>query len=219
MCIDVLRTACGTFVGLFIMCGSSVFALGADKLEFNRDVRPILFDACISCHGPDSASRQADLRLDRREAAIDVGAIVPNEPETSELIRRIMSTDEAELMPPPETKKKLTTEQKEILARWVREGAEYQPHWSLIVPTRPELPAVRDIAWVRNGIDHFVKTRLEAEGLKPAPQADRRTLARRLSLDLTGLPPTPEMVETFVNDAAANAYEKYVDQLMNSPRW
>jgi hypothetical protein len=202
-----------------VLCANGIAARAAERLEFNRDVRPILFDACISCHGPDSASRQADLRLDRREAAIDAGAIVSDEPDESELIRRIMSTDEAEIMPPPETKKKLTTEQKEILARWIKEGAEYQPHWSLIPPERLEMPTVKDSAWARNPIDQFIKARLEAEGLEPSPHADRRTLARRASLDLTGLPPTPEMVEAFVNDNSSDAYEKYVDQLLDSPRW
>jgi hypothetical protein len=219
MSFGIPRTVGLSLQVLFIVWGLSAFAYSAERLEFNRDVRPILFDACISCHGPDSASRQADLRLDRREAAIDAGAIVPSEPDESELIRRIVSDDEAELMPPPETKKKLTAEQKEILTRWIREGAEYQPHWSLIPPQWSELPAVKDTAWVRNPIDRFIKARLETEGLEPAPQADRRTLARRLSLDLTGLPPTPEMVEAFVNDDSANAYEKYVDQLLASPRW
>jgi hypothetical protein len=219
MSFGILRTTGRSVWALFIAWGLSVFVYGEERLEFNRDIRPILFDACISCHGPDSASRQADLRLDRRETAIDAGAIVPNEPDESELIRRILSDDEAELMPPPETKKKLTAEQKEILARWIREGAEYQPHWSLIPPQRPELPPVKDASWVRNPIDQFIKARLEIAGLEPAPQADRPTLARRLSLDLTGLPPTPEMVEAFVNDASPNAYEKYVDQLLASPRW
>lgn len=190
-----------------------------DKLEFNRDVRPILFDSCIACHGPDSAAREADLRLDRREAAIDAGAIVPGDPESSELIRRVMSSDEWEIMPPLETKKTLTAEQKAILVRWIQEGAEYEPHWSLIPPTRPELPAVNDPTWPRNPIDHFIAARLDSEGLAPAPPADRRTLVRRLSLDLTGLPPSPETVEAFVNDSSVDAYEKLVDRLLASPRW
>jgi hypothetical protein len=194
-------------------------AHGADKLQFNRDVRPILFDACIACHGPDSAARQAELRLDRREAAIDHGALVPGDPEASELIRRILSTDEAEQMPPPETKKVLTAEQKEILTRWVKEGAEYEPHWSLIRPTRSELPSVKDATWPRNAIDHFIGSKLDEVGLAPAPVADRRTLARRVSLDLTGLPPKSEAVDAFVNDTDANAYEKYVDALLASSAW
>ncbi len=202
-------------------CSQLICSLGhaEERLQFNRDIRPILFDACISCHGPDSASRQADLRLDRREAAIDAGAIVPNEPETSELIRRILSEDEAEVMPPPESKKVLTAEQKELLTWWVQEGAEYQPHWSLIPPRRPALPTVKDANWPQNAIDHFIAARLEAEQLTPAPAADRRTLARRVSLDLTGLPPTPDVVEAFVNDQSTDAYEKLVDKFLDSPQW
>jgi hypothetical protein len=188
-------------------------------LQYNRDVRPILYDACISCHGPDSASRQADLRLDQRDAAIELGAIEPGDPDASEMIRRILSDDESERMPPPETKKTLTDEQKQTLVRWIGEGAEYQPHWSFILPQRPALPEVRNSWWVRTPIDQFIAARLEQEGLTPAAEADRRTLARRLSLDLTGLPPEPELVEDFVNDSSADAYEQLVDRLLASSRW
>jgi hypothetical protein len=189
------------------------------RIEFNRDVRPILLDACFACHGPDSASRQADLRLDQRDIAVEMAAITPGDPDASEMIRRILSEDEAERMPPPETKKTLTAAQKELLVRWVREGAEYQPHWSLIAPARPEVPKIGNSWWVRNPIDSFIGEKLEAAGLTPAPEADRRTLARRLSLDLTGLPPTPELVEEFVNDSSPDAYERLVDRLMSTPQW
>ncbi len=135
------------------------------------------------------------------------------------MIRRILSDDAEERMPPPETKKELSNQQKETLARWVAAGAEYQPHWSLITPSRPEPPAVKNVAWISNPIDRFILAKLEAAGLEPAPEADRRTLARRLSLDLTGLPPEPADVEAFVNDASADAYEKLVDRLMASPHW
>jgi hypothetical protein len=190
-----------------------------DKIEYNRDIRPILNDNCFSCHGPDSAARQADLRLDQREAAIEMAAISPADPDASEMIRRILSTDESEQMPPPETKKKLTEAQKQILMRWIKEGAEYQPHWSFIPPSKPEPPKVGNAWWVRNPIDAFVAAKLEAAGLSAAPEADRRTLARRLSLDLTGLPPSPESVEEFVNDTAPDAYERLVDKLLASPRY
>ncbi len=167
-------------------------ARAADKLEYNRDVRPILAENCFACHGPDSAARKADLRLDRRDAAVKAEAIVPGKPDESELIDRIISdTIRDELMPPPKTHKKLTAAQKEMLKRWIAAGAEYQPHWSFIAPKRPQLPAVKNEAWVRNPIDRFILAELEKRGLAPAPEADRRTLARRLSLDLTGLPPTP----------------------------
>lgn len=189
------------------------------KLEFNRDVRPILFDACISCHGPDSASRQADLRLDRRETAVDLGAIIPGDPDASEMIRRILSDDDDERMPPPETKKTLTAAQKQTLVRWIAEGAEYQPHWSLIKPERPADPEVQHAEWIRNPIDRFVLARLEAAGLAPAAEADRRTLARRVWLDLTGLPPSPEQLAEFLADESPDAYERLVDRLLASPRW
>jgi len=189
-------------------------------IEYNRDVRPILIDACISCHGPDSASRQAELRLDRRDDAVDMAAIVPGDPDSSEMIRRILSDDESEVMPPPETKKHLTAEQKETLVRWIKEGAEYQPHWSLIAPSRPTAPvSTTNSQWVRNPIDAFVLAKLEAAGLAPAPEADRHTLARRAALDITGLPPTPEQVAEFLADESPDAYEKYVDRLLASPKW
>ena len=197
----------------------SFVAADAGKLEYNRDIRPILFDACISCHGPDSASRQADLRLDKRDAAVEMAAIVPDDPDSSEMIRRIMSEDESEIMPPPETKKHLTDEQKEMLARWIAEGAEYEPLWSLITPTRPTPPVVKDPLWARNPIDQFVAAKLDEAGLTPSPEADRRTLARRVALDLTGLPPAPELVEEFVADETPEAYEKLVDKLLASPKW
>ncbi|HUY92266.1 MAG TPA: DUF1553 domain-containing protein [Pirellulales bacterium] len=202
----------------FVFIGFPV-ARAAEPLEYNRDIRPILSENCFACHGPDSAARKADLRLDQREAAIDSGAFTPGKADESELIRRILSTDPDEQMPPPATKKQLTAEQKETLRQWLAAGAEYQPHWSFIAPVRPPLPQVRNSAWVRNPIDNFVLAKLERHGLQPAPEADRRTLARRLSLDLTGLPPDPKDVEVFVADAAPDAYEKLVDQLMSSVHW
>lgn len=189
------------------------------KIEYNRDVRPILADNCFACHGPDSAARKADLRIDNREDAIKSEAIVPGKPDKSPLVERIFSTEKSELMPPAKTNKKLTAAQKEILKQWIAEGAEYQAHWSFIPPSRPALPAVKNAAWVRNPIDRFVLARLEATGLTPAAEADRRTLARRLSLDLTGLPPSPKEVEDFVNDKSPDWYEKYVDHLMDLPAW
>ncbi|HEV3341162.1 MAG TPA: DUF1553 domain-containing protein [Pirellulales bacterium] len=205
--------------GLLSLSGFSAPALAAEPLEYNRHVRPILAENCFACHGPDSAARKADLRLDQREAAVAAGAISPGKADESELLRRVLSNDPEEMMPPPATKKLLTAAQKEILRQWLSEGAAYQPHWSLIAPVRPPLPAVKEVAWCRNPIDYFVLAKLEAAGLQPAPEADRRTLARRVSLDLTGLPPKPEWVEAFVNDASPDAYEKYVDHLMNTAAW
>src|SRR5262249_24494755 len=163
----------------------------AGKIEFNRDVRPILADNCFACHGPDSAARKADLRLDVREEAVNSNAFVPGKPDESALVERIFSAEKSEVMPPPKTKKTLTAAQKAILKQWIAEGAEYQPHWSCILPTRPPLPAVKNESWVKTPIDRFVLARLEAAGLTPAPEAGRRTRAPRPPLDLTGPPPSP----------------------------
>jgi hypothetical protein len=198
----------------------SIGELRADEvIQYNRDIRPILAENCFRCHGPDSAARKADLRLDRREAAIQAGAFKPGKSEESELVRRVFSADADEMMPPPVAHKILSAAQKELLKKWIASGAEYQPHWSLIAPQRPELPAVKNEAWVRTPIDRFILAKLESLGLPPAPEADRRTLARRVSLDLTGLPPKPEDVDRFVNDAASDAYEKFVDKLLALPAW
>ena len=209
-----------------VVATATTWAAGPDtagkapaKLEYNRDIRPILAENCFTCHGPDSASRKADLRLDRREAAVDSGALVPGKPAESGVIERIVTAKKSELMPPPVTKKVLTDAQKDLLKKWIAAGALYQPHWSLIPPRRPELPTVKNESWVRSPIDRFILAALEAKGLAPAPEADRRTLARRLSLDLTGLPPAPAVVEAFVKDPAPDAYEKLVDRFLASPRW
>ncbi len=213
------------YLGLFALAVVlALFVLGqktagAGELQYNRDIRPILLDNCFACHGPDSAARKADLRLDRRDASMDMGAVVPGEPDNSTLVERIFSDDPEMVMPPPSTKKALTAAQKETLKKWIAEGAEYEPHWSFIPPTRPEPPPVRDAAWIKNPIDRFLLSKLEAAGLAPAPEADRRTLARRVSLDLTGLPPSPELVERFVKDTSPNAYEQLIDELLRSPQW
>ncbi|SFJ47809.1 DUF1553 domain-containing protein [Planctomicrobium piriforme] len=207
-------------LSLLCLAGCSAVAAADDPpLQYNRDIRPILAEACFSCHGPDSASRKAGLRLDDRDAAIEMSAIAPGDPGLSELISRIDATDPHEIMPPPETKKTLTAEQKETLKKWIQQGAEYQLHWSFLQPSKPAIPEVADKAWSQNPIDKFILSKLERQSLTPAPAADRRTLARRLSFDLTGLPPEPEMVERFVNDASPQAYEKLVDHLMSSPAW
>ena len=194
-------------------------AAAADELSYNRDIRSILVENCFSCHGADSAGRKADLRLDERDQAVESGALVPGDPDSSVMLDRIFSDDPEEVMPPPETKKSLTAAQKELLVRWIKEGAEYEPHWSFIPPAKPEPPAVKGESWVRNPIDRFILAGLEAAGLTPAPEADRRTLARRAALDVTGLPPDPAAVEAFLADTRPDAYERYLDVLFASPEW
>jgi hypothetical protein len=144
-------------------------------IEYNRDIRPILVENCFACHGADSAARKADLRLDKRETAEEMGAITPGDVGSSSLVERIESTDPEMMMPPHATKKQLTAEQKDLLKRWIASGAEYEPHWSFIAPVKAELPAVKNQAWVRNPIDQFVLARLEAMGLRRLP----RRIARR----------------------------------------
>ncbi len=222
MCILRPSLAFGRQAWLWVTASLVILPLSAAAAEtpgFNRQIRPILAENCFACHGPDSASRKADLRLDRREVAVKVGAIVPGKPDESEMIHRIFATDKDEVMPPPSIHKQLTAAQKETLKAWIVAGADYQPLWSFIPPVRPSLPAVRDTAWVRNPIDRFVLACLQQHGIQPAPEADRRTLARRLSLDLTGLPPAAELVEAFVGDKSPEAYEKLVDRLQQSPQW
>ena len=196
---------------------SIVFA--QQSVDFNRDIRPILSENCFYCHGQDSNKRQADLRLDDRNAAIDAGAIVPNDAAGSAVVQRINSDNPDELMPPAKSNRRLSAEQKALLERWISEGAKYQTHWAFEAPVRPAQPEVTTAGWVRNPIDSFVLHRLELAGLLPSPEADRGTLIRRLSIDLVGTPPTPEEVDTFVNDANPQAYELLVDRLMSSPHY
>ncbi len=195
------------------------------KLDFNRDIRPILSENCFQCHGFDEKARQADLRLDVAESALadrdGLPAIVPSKPDESELWRRISSDDEAEMMPPPDSHRVLKPEQREALRRWIEQGAAYAKHWSFIPPTKSELPDIENERWSHNEIDRFVLARLERNDppLQPSAEADGRTLIRRLFLDLTGLPPSAEEVESFVADQSAGAYERLVDRLLASPHF
>jgi hypothetical protein len=192
-------------------------------IEFNRDIRPILSDNCFQCHGPDANARQAELRLDREEDAVaprkDGAAIVRGKADESELVRRITNNNADERMPPADSGKKLSAEQIELLRRWVEEGAKWQAHWSFIPPKRPPLPEVSDRTWPRSGLDHFILNRLDREGLKHSAEAPKATLLRRVSLDLTGLPPTPREVKAFLTDESPDAYERAVDRLLASPRY
>jgi len=187
--------------------------------DFTRDVRPILSNVCFKCHGPDDKKRGGKLRLDDRAAAIKKGAIKPGKPEGSELVHRIFSDDPEQAMPPPSEVKRLSPAQKDVLKRWIAAGAEYAPHWAFVAPRVAPPPAVKNPAWVRTPVDAFVLAKLEAAGLSPQKEADRGILARRVALDLTGLPPTPEEADAFLKDPAPDAYEKYVDRLLASPHY
>jgi hypothetical protein len=192
------------------------------SFDFGRDIRPILSDNCFACHGNDAETREADLRLDLREEALrDLGgyaAIVPGDVGQSEMAYRIATDDHADLMPPPESGKSLEAEEIALLQQWIAAGAPYEEHWSLVAPVRPPIPLLIN-DFTRQPIDAFVHTRLAAEGMSPSPEADRRTLIRRLSFDLTGLPPSPEEVAAFIADERPDAYEHLVDRLLASPRY
>jgi hypothetical protein len=211
--------------GISILSGWSYGADGPkSKVEYARDVRPLLADHCFACHGGDDKARKGRLRLDRREDAVRGGrsgkpAIIAGKPDASELLRRIHASDPAERMPPANKGKELTSDEKALLRRWIEQGAEYQAHWALLPPKRPALPHVKNAAWLRNGIDAFVLARLEAEGLTPSPEADRATLVRRVTLDLTGLPPTPAEVDAARADTSPAWFEKVVDRLLASPHY
>ena len=210
------RVACAMVIS--VLLGRAVTA-EPEPLDFNRDIRPILSENCLYCHGQDPAKREADLRLDDREAAIAAEAIVPGDPGASAMLERIHSTDPDVLMPPPDSNRRLSADQKQLLDRWIRQGAEYEPHWAFVPPVRPVPPAVRQADWPRNDVDRFVLAKIEQAGLAPAPEADRATLIRRLHADLVGLPPTPEEVDAFVADPDPQAYEKLVDRLLASPHY
>ncbi|HQZ63945.1 MAG TPA: PSD1 and planctomycete cytochrome C domain-containing protein [Planctomycetaceae bacterium] len=209
---------------LTLLVATTGFGFADDRTNYDRDVRPILSDTCYKCHGPDAAERKAGLRLDSAEGATvrlesGVSAIVPGKADESELLKRILSTDPDLVMPPPESGMKLTPQQQQKLTKWIEQGAEFKGHWSFIRPQRPALPAVSDEAWCRNPIDRFVMRKLDEAGLKPSPEADRAALIRRVTLDLTGLPPTPSEVQAFQDDPDSKAYEKVVDRLLASPRY
>ena len=190
----------------------------AEDIRFNRDVRPILSEYCLACHGPDANKRQADLRLDVEASALEK-AIVAGKPEESELVKRLVHDDPEQRMPPAATGKVLSPKQIEVLRKWIAEGARYERHWSLVPPTRPDLPPVAKTDWPLRPLDRFVLARLEANGWEPAPEADRYALLRRVTLDLTGLPPSVSQINDFVRDDSANAYEKVVDRLLESERY
>ncbi len=242
-----IHSLCSLIAGLTVALALAP-ASAAEPLRFNRDIRPILANNCFACHGPDKQNRQGDLRLDDREQAVRPAAsqspaIVPGKPQASNLIARINSANSDEIMPPPDSQKKLTAAQKELLERWISEGASYEKHWSFLPPSRAEPPRVQLEAWPRNPVDHFILARLEREGLNPSEEAEPATLLRRLSLDLTGLPPTPGDVDAFERElataqaadakqqsnseqaapsrgkAADLVYERWVNRYLDSPHY
>jgi len=192
-------------------------------VDFNRDIRPILSDACFTCHGPEEKSRQGNLRLDTKESFFaerkGYYIIVPASSATSRLYQKISSKDDAFRMPPAWSGRSLTPKQIELFRQWIDQGAKWQSHWAFDPPKRPAIPEVKDKTWPKNPIDNFTLARLEAEGLKPSAEADKATLLRRVSLDLTGLPATPEEVDSFIADKSPDAYDKRVDHLLRSPHY
>ena len=230
--VERLPRMCLTIVYLLLALLAEPHVQAQENLpptvEFARDIRPILSENCFQCHGPDEAQREADLRLDRREGLYgegsDAAIITPGRPEESELFRRISSTDAEERMPPPDSGIRLTDEQITAVKTWIEQGAAWQTHWSFVTPKRPQPPSQGDHLhvdpkWPRNGIDSFVLSRLTERKLSPSPEASKETLIRRVSFDLTGLPPTPDEVDRFLADDRPDAYQRLVDRLLASPRY
>jgi hypothetical protein len=213
--------AAGMVCGLILtVTAFPVYAADAGKVDFNRQIRPLLSKYCFACHGQDENTREAGLRLDDRDSALnklesDEIAIVPGNPQKSELLRRVTTQDDDLRMPPPETGNQLSADDIAVLKKWIEQQAPYSRHWSFIGPERSLLPQVKLKSWPRNGIDLFVLNRLESEGLRPSPEADRYALLRRVSLDLRGLPPSPEEVELFIKDHSPTAYERMVDRILD----
>jgi hypothetical protein len=211
------------FAACLMASALAVDSTANDTVRFNRDIRPILTENCFRCHGPDPGTRKAGMRFDREDGLFGERkhgrAVVKGDPEQSLLYQRIISDDEDELMPPPESHNILKPAEKELLRRWIAQGAPWEAHWSFLPPTQAALPAVKHASWVRNPIDAFVVSKLEEKGLEPAPEASRASIIRRVSFDLTGLPPTPEEVKAFIDDKSSDAYEKVVDRLLASPAY
>jgi len=227
--VRLLAAVVAAVVAASVAVGDDVAASTGSNLSFNRDIRPILSENCFFCHGPDAATREADLRLDIRADALE-GAIVPGDPEASELVARVLSDDPETVMPPPHSARGLSAAQKATLQQWVLEGATYQSHWAFVPPERPAVPGFETSApdaagesarqsWRSHPVDRFLLQAMDREQLTPQGEADRETLIRRLSFDLTGMPPTLEQIDAFINDRSPAAYERLVDRLLGSPRF
>ena len=222
----------GCMLCLFSACKHSGSDQGTeeqvpDVISYNFNIRPILSDKCYKCHGPDASKREAGLRLDMPESAYNAlkdnpqaHALVPGEPDLSEVYRRISTQDTTELMPPPASNlKRLSAYEVDLIKKWIKQGAKYEKHWAFVPPQLPAVPQVKNKAWPKNQIDNFILQKLEQKGIDPNPEADKERLLKRLSLDLTGLPPSLPMMDAFLADKSANAYQKMVDQLMQSPQY
>jgi hypothetical protein len=215
-----------SFLSVFLVLFGLASAIHSAEppVDFVRQIRPLLANNCLKCHGPDARERQAGLRLDVREVAVAPAesgqiAIVPGQPERSELIKRVTSADPDLRMPPAEAKKSLSADEIALVRRWIAEGARYQSHWAFTAPTKPAIPETKNFAWPRGAVDRFILSRLEREGLAPSSEATRETLIRRLTLDLTGFPPTLAEIDAFLADTRPDAYERLVDRLMASPHY
>src|SRR2546425_4686264 len=218
-----LTTTICLVAGSFAIRAAQVGPPKVGPVTFNRDIRPILSDNCYSCHGPDKDKRKAKLRLDTHDGLFDAikdrRPIVPGKPDQSEMYRRITSTDPDELMPKSGSGKTLSPRQIALIKRWIEQGAKWEGHWAYIPPIRPTVPDTGKSSWSVNPIDNFILSRLQTESLHPSHEADKRTLIRRLSFDLTGLPPTTAEVEAFNRDHRPKAYEELVDRLLTSPHF
>jgi hypothetical protein len=208
-----------TFLATLLALSAAPLYAAPGVTQFNRDIRPILAENCFACHGPDKNQRKAKLRLDVRDVALEHEAIVPGKPDQSKLVAHVFSDDPEEIMPPPKSNKKLTQKQKQLLKNWIADGAQYEPHWAYITPQRWPAPKPKHASWVKNPIDAFILQKLEEKRVQPSPEADKRTLLRRLSLDLVGLPPTPAELQAFLSDNTPGAYEKQVERLLKSPHF
>jgi hypothetical protein len=231
------RTHIILVVVLIVVAAGSFFLISGNKkkgfdesfpavVDFNIHIRPILSDRCFKCHGPDANKRKANLRLDMADSAYAAlkenpgfHAIVPGDPKNSQMFLRISSIDTAELMPPPSSNLKLSAFEIKLIEKWIKQGAEYKKHWALITPQPQTIPEIKNNKWAKNEIDFFILDKLKAVGLSPNEEADKERLLKRVCLDITGLPPSIEMQEKFLNDKSDDAFEKITDELLANPHY
>jgi hypothetical protein len=220
----------GSALGILYTCNHSSANIDEqvpDVVSYNFNIRPILSDKCYKCHGPDASKRQAGLRLDDPVSAFkalkddpNAHVLVPGSPEMSELFRRISTNDTSDMMPPASSNlKRLTPHEVDLVKKWIKQGAKFEKHWAFVPPKAWPAPEVKDKEWPKNTIDYFILNKQEQYGLKPNPEADKERLLKRVSLDLTGLPPSLDLMDRFLADKSPNAYEKVVDELMKSPAY